>query len=144
MVTKTLLCSGTILVLIAAAFVGGCASHTDSNTDDDTTPIEEKITPVSVSITGGTISFTGHTVLPDGTYLRTQLYADDNPEAWWPADEYIQVQDGQWQISVRLGENGAPENLEVGPLYVIEVWEDGNPSVMAEFHFDLIGPAEVQ
>ena len=135
--------AGAALIMVAC-LANGCASHSDSNTDNDITPSGEKITPVSVNITGGTISFTGHTVLPDGTYLQTQLYSDDTPEAWWPADECIQVQDGKWQISVRLGENGAPENLEVGPLYVLKVWENGNPSVMAEFPFDLTGPPEVQ
>ncbi len=89
---------------------------------------------------GEFVEFSGITILPDGTYLQTQLYVGDEPEPWWPADKHIQVQDKKWQITVPLGENGAPKYLSMSTYYSFKVWQKDNPAVMAGSGFDLMGP----
>ena len=86
------------------------------------------------------ISFWGTSNLSDGTKLQTQLFEDEKPLDWWPVDKYVKVHDGQWQILVPLGENGAPEKLLIGPSYLLKAWDSENPSIEANFLFDLVGP----
>jgi hypothetical protein len=110
------------------------------------TPQDQKgtITTESVQVTPGShIEFAGRSTLPDGTCLHTQLSADGTPVTWWPAETCVEVEGGNWQVRVQLGENGAPQGMSRGNQYVLRVWERDNPSVEAEpFWFDLSGPPE--
>ena len=133
------------MVSIAACLVGGCTINADADTDtnlnnaESTPEVKIKVDRVHINW-GEDISFSGYSVLPDGTYLQTQLYADDKPEAWWPADKYIQVRSGEWQIIVPLSENATTLYVGSETYFLLKVWEKDNPSVMATFPFDLIGP----
>jgi len=89
---------------------------------------------------GEFVEFSGISTLPNGTRLQTQLYVGDKPLSWWPADKLIKVQNGVWEISVPLGENGAPKYLSMSTYYSFKVWEKDNPTVMAGSGFDLMGP----
>ena len=134
-----------IASILAMCLISGCAedievdcSHVDVPENIDT---DEEITADHFQTKDGEyVHFCGHSKLPQGTYLQTQLYVGGEPEPWWPADKYVKVRNGKWQINVRLGKNGAPQALLVGPTYVFEVWEKDNPSVMATFSFDLNPP----
>jgi len=135
-----------IASILAMCLISGCAEdiEADNSYVPENIDTDEKITSDHVQIKNGEyVHFSGYSKLPDGTYLQTQLYVDGKPqvpEAWWPADRYIKVLDEKWQINVRLGKNGAPQALLVGPTYVFKVWEKDNPSVMATFPFDLNPP----
>jgi len=89
---------------------------------------------------GDFIELSGTSVLPDGTYLQTQLYVGDEPLSWWPTDKPVQVRNGMWEITVPLGKNGAPKYLSMSTYYSFKVWEKDNPAVMAGYGFDLMGP----
>jgi len=86
------------------------------------------------------IIFAGRSTLPEGTCLQTQLFADGEPEAWWPSKACVPVQDGSaWQIVVPLAKGEAPEALDPGVQYMLRVWQE-DLLIEAVFWFDLAGP----
>jgi hypothetical protein len=109
----------------------------EGNTGDEILVIE------GVRVEPGEIAFHGSTLLPDSTCLRSQLYVDvdvdDQPAPWWPAEECISVQEGQWEVSVKLGQEGAPGELDALIQHKLVVWSRDDPSVESEFWFDLSG-----
>jgi hypothetical protein len=110
----------------------------EGNTGDEILVIE------GVHVELGEIAFRGRTLLPDGTCLLSQLYVDVNVDdqsvPWWPAETCIRVQEGQWEIGVPLGKDGAPKELDSLIQYKLVVWSQDDPSVESEFWFDLSGP----
>jgi hypothetical protein len=102
------------------------------------------ITTESVQVAPGShIEFEGRSNLPDGTCLHTQLSADGAPVAWWPVETCVEVEGGNWQVRVQLGESGVPQHMSREKQYVLHVWERDSPSVEAEpFWFDLSGPPD--
>ena len=98
------------------------------------------ITIESVQVVSGQVIFTGQSTLLDGTYLKTQLFADSGPEAWWPSDSCVPVQDGAWRIAVPLDGEGAPGELDPALQYMLRAWAQDHPSIEAVFWFDLAGP----
>jgi inhibitor of cysteine peptidase len=100
------------------------------------------ISTESVQVAPGShVQFEGRSSLPDGTRLQAQLSADGAPLSWWPEDAAIDVQDGEWQLRVPLGEAGAPQELSAEAQYILRVWARGNPEVEAKpFPFDVAGP----
>jgi len=103
---------------------------------------EGTIMTKSVQVVPGThVTFEGQSSLPDGKRLQTQLSADEAPVTWWPAEATAEVEAGQWQIRVPLGEEDAPQTLSEDELYVLHVWEQGNRAIKAQpFVFDVSGP----
>jgi len=89
---------------------------------------------------GEDIVFSGTSMLPDGTDLQTQLYIGDEPLSWWPTEKIIRVQDGEWEITVLLVDNGEPRYLSTTTYYSFNVWEKDNPIVTAGIGFDMMGP----
>lgn len=89
---------------------------------------------------GEFIEFSGISTLPNGTWFQTQLYVGDEPLSWWPTDKLVQVQSGTWEITVPLGEKGAPKYLSMSTYYSFKVWEKDNPAVVVSSGFDLTGP----
>jgi len=98
------------------------------------------ITTESVQVVSGQVIFTGQSTLPDGTYVQTQLFADGEPETWWPSESCVPVQDGAWRIAVPLSEEGAPDELDPAVQYMLRAWAQDDPSIEAVFWFDLTGP----
>ena len=98
------------------------------------------ITIESIRVVSGHVISTGQSTLPDGTYLKTQLFADGGPEAWWPPGSCVPVQDGMWRIVVPLSEEGAPGELDPAVQYMLRAWAQDNPPIEAVFWFDLAGP----
>ena len=99
-------------------------------------------TGVSVR-SGVAITFHGCATLADGTELQTQLYADKVPAAWWPADKFFQVHNGIWEVTVSLSSLSEDETgLYVGSeiIFSFRIWQKDNPTVMAQYMFDLMGP----
>ena len=84
--------------------------------------------------------FHGDTRLPDGTFLKSQLYEGSGAVPWWPTDRPITTENGTWEIKFVLGVNGAPARLKTGPSYRFKVWQETDPAVQAMFYFDLVGP----
>lgn len=134
--------------LMSTSFLNGCSrdnvqkslpTFTDTKTLVDTS--DDATSRVHYNKNDGILSFAARTKLADGTYLQTQLFRNENPEPWWPADRLVQVKDGMWQISVWLGKNGAPSTLSTEEGYRLEVWEKDNPSHKEQpLYFDLIPP----
>ena len=98
------------------------------------------ITIESVQVVSGHVIFTGQSTLPDGTYLKTQLFAGCGPEAWWPSESCVPVQDGTWRTAVPLDGEGAPGELDPAVQYMLRAWAQDNPSIEAVFWFDLAEP----
>jgi len=141
-----------VLVLAVACGNAGAATSTSQTsvppptvTTRPTThePVEGQIHVYSVHNEPSLIQFSGTAGLPNGTILRSQLYADSTPVPWWPAGHDISVQNGQWTISVALGDGGSSREILVGPFYSINVWERDNPARHGGFSFDLVGPPAV-
>ncbi len=99
------------------------------------------ITIESVQVVSGQqVTFEGKSTLPQDTCVQTQLLADGDPVAWWPADTWVTVQDGTWQFTVPLGEGETPEKLDPSVQYRLHAWQQDDPSVESVFWFDLAGP----
>jgi hypothetical protein len=79
----------------------------------------------------------GTALLPDGLFLRSQLFKDGVAAAWWPSEMDILIEDSKWQIDVPLGTNGAPENLRFDEGYVLRVWFREDSSINAVWSYEL-------
>ncbi|HYN89049.1 MAG TPA: hypothetical protein VER55_10985 [Ardenticatenaceae bacterium] len=86
----------------------------------------------------------GRTNLPDGDCIHTQLFIDDNPLPWWPADSCIRPTNGAWETTVPLGQGGVPNQLDPQVEYVLRARQEDDPSIVSEpFWFDIAGPPEL-
>lgn len=144
---KTHIVGITIISAIIVCLLSGCGIITGADIDTRdantaTTPPKERIR-VNHTEAGLVVEFSGTTTLSDGTILQSQLYEDDKLMAWWPVDKAIQVHDVRWQISVPLGENGAPQELSRCANYVFKIWAKDDPSISGGTYFDLYGPPAV-
>ncbi len=133
--------------LLLALLLAGCAAPVAGPDGTPTPPPpprapEGAISTEGVQVAPGShIQFQGTSSLSDGTPLHARLYADDAPLNWWPEETLVEVQDGEWQVRVALGEGDAPHELSAGVQYVLRVWERGNPDLEAlPFPFDVSGP----
>jgi hypothetical protein len=105
------------------------------------TPGGAGITIRRVQVSPEQITFAGEGALPDGTCLQTRLYADGQPQVWWPAAACVPVRGGAWQGSVTLGGGRAPVALDPAVQYVLHAWRKGATSATpAVFAFDMVGP----
>jgi len=87
------------------------------------------------------ITFSGSTNISEGNCIFTELYADEILLAWWPVGKCFPITGADWQFSVLLGEEGAPDGLESEVQYSLQVFWPGAPnSVRAAFPFDLAPP----
>jgi hypothetical protein len=99
------------------------------------------ITIEGVRVTAGEqIVVRGRSTLPDGTCLGSELWADGENQAWWSGDTCVAVENGTWQMVVRLGEGAVPEELDRSAQYMLRVFQQGGPNIVAVFAFDLAGP----
>jgi hypothetical protein len=104
-------------------------------------PPKGSITIEGVQVTDGeSIAVHGQSTLPDGTCLGTELWADGVLQTWWPGETCVPVQDGAWQLSVPLGRDGVPVELEDTAQYVVRAYQQDGPNIVAVFPFDLAGP----
>lgn len=88
------------------------------------------------------VGFRGESTLPDGSCILTQLCEDDVPLPWWPTNRCALVEDGRWEIQVRLSEEqGASQELCETEMYILRAWQKDDPAIEAQyFPFDLQGP----
>jgi hypothetical protein len=90
---------------------------------------------------GEAITFSGRTSVPQGECLYTELYGNDVLLSWWPVGKCFPVEGMDWEISVPLGEEGAPERLDQWVNYRLRVWWPGEPDVASHsFPFELASP----
>ncbi len=92
---------------------------------------------------GEAISFHGCSTLPDGTELQTQIYTDKVPATWWPSEECFQVHKGMWEVTISLAGLSEDETgLFIGSetIFLFKIWQKDDPSVTAQYMFDLMGP----
>jgi len=103
-----------------------------------------RIVIVQVRVTQGTgVYILGETSLPDGSCIRTELLADHQVEAWWPADICVETASGKWEFLVPLGRHGAPSELDKEIMYEIHAWLPEDSQITSVyFPFDLSGPGE--
>jgi hypothetical protein len=97
-----------------------------------------------VHVDADQIVVSGQSALPEGTCIRTALIADGQAQNWWPAESCATVRQGEWQIAVSLGQNGAPAELDGSSMYEVHAWQEGQPSTRLGFPFDLAGPPAPQ
>ena len=87
------------------------------------------------------IEFSGSTNVPEGNCLFTELFGDDVLVSWWPIGKCFPSTGGDWQFSVALGEESAPDQLDREVQYVLLVYWPGAPDdVRTAFPFDLAPP----
>jgi hypothetical protein len=99
------------------------------------------ITVEGVQVTAGEqIAVHGASTLPDGTCLGSELWANGELQTWWPGETCVPVQNGAWQMDVPLGSNGVPAELDPSAQYMLRVFQQNGPNIVAVFAFDLSGP----
>lgn len=90
---------------------------------------------------GELIGFSGTTTLPGGECLNSELTQDGMPVEWWPVDQCFEISAQEWRISVALGTEDRPENLDGDTQYQLRVWWPSAPeTVLDVFYFDLSAP----
>jgi hypothetical protein len=90
---------------------------------------------------GAYVQLRGQSDLPEGACILTRLEQEGEKAAWWPEDSCATVMNGQWQLTVQLGGNGAPQHLDENALYAVGAWYKDDPDIEAVyFPFDLQGP----
>jgi hypothetical protein len=153
-------------LMVAIALPAGCGESNGSGTAqpafeapldaDDSRPVyaptEEQvpqeeaapqgsITIEGVQVTAGKqVVVHGTSTLPDGTCLGSELWADGELQPWWPGDDCVVVENGAWQRVVRLGSDGTPAELDPAAQYMLRVFQQNGPNIVAVFPFDLSGP----
>ena len=121
--------------LVVLIFLGGCRAQNNSSQN---TPrglpdisLEQEVYLITIDgvevQTGELIAFQGEAVLPEDQCVYTRLLMDDAPMDWWPVGKCFPVTSQVWRFSVSLGENGAPEALETGVQYQLNIWWPGAP-----------------
>ncbi len=102
----------------------------------------EKIEIKGVEVREGElITFSGETTLPPGECLNSELTQDDALVEWWPNDQCFLVEAPDWRISVALGREDRPENLDSNAQYRLKVWWPSAPETVVDvFYFDLTPP----
>jgi hypothetical protein len=118
--------SGEQVVPVPAEDVGG--------------PPEGSITIEAVQVDGEQVTVSGRSTLPDGTCLGSELWADGELAAWWPADACALVDRGTWELVVPLGAGQAPAALDPNVQYMLRAFLPGGPNIVSVFAFDLAGP----
>jgi hypothetical protein len=99
------------------------------------------ITIEGVQVTAGEqVVVRGGSTLPPGTCLGSELWADGELQAWWPGDDCLAVENGAWRMIVPLGTGRVPAQLDPSAQYMLRVFEQNGPDVVAVFAFDLAGP----
>ena len=112
--------------------MAGCTTTKSMTTSLSTEQTEaiELVNPTSVSsLAGSHIRISGDATLPNGTKLQSQLWVGSQPITWWPVERDIEVINGEWEITVPFGINGAPYQLPQGPVYRIVVWVKDRPEI---------------
>ena len=131
-----------LIMVLFTGFLSGCGQEGDAllPTSDEVFDLESlwvRVTGVQVR-PGETIEFSGEANLPEENCLYTQLYADDELLSWWPVGKCFPVSGQEWQFSVPLAEERAPEELDPGVQYLLKVYWPGAPEeVSASFYFDI-------
>ncbi|WP_440955900.1 hypothetical protein ACSAZK_02785 [Methanosarcina sp. Mfa9] len=99
----------------------------------------QEIDVQQVSVSNG-ILLEGTSTLPEATVLRSQLFADGEPESWWPKNTTTVIRNGKWKFEVALGEEGRPDKLSTEAEYLLLAWKEDEPAVRSGIYFDLSGP----
>lgn len=134
--------------------IGATASETAEPADVRSSPsgtspqITSTAPPVpSIAISGvqvqehSYIHIRGQSDLPEGACILTQLEQEGEKVSWWPDGACATVKNSQWQLTVQLGENGAPQDLDESAQYAIRAWYKDDRTIAAQhFPFDLQGP----
>ena len=66
--------------------------------------------------------------------------SDGENQAWWPGEACVAVENGMWQMVARLGEGEVPAELDRSAQYMLRVFQQNGPNIVAVFAFDLAGP----
>lgn len=143
MKAMTLIWKGSRLLLLFSVMLvlaSGCVDVMPSTSPSAAPEADGRITVDSVQIGGARITISGQSTLGDGSCLQTQLFADGEPESWWPGDTCVAVEGGRWEAVARLGEGAAPAELDPNVEYEFRIWQQDNPQVEALFFLDLEGP----
>ncbi len=103
---------------------------------------EGRITIEEVQVTSSEqIVVHGQSTLPDGTCLGSELWAGGELQAWWPGETCVPVQDGTWKMVVWMGRDQVPPELDPSVQYMLRVFQQNGPDVVAVFALDLGEPS---
>jgi len=117
-----------------------CVGYATSSEPTPEITHKGSITVEEVQVTAGEqIVVHGRSTLPDGTCLGSELWADGELQAWWPGDACVAVENGAWQTVVRLGTGEVPAELDRSAQYMLRVFQQNGPNIVAVFAFDLVG-----
>lgn len=95
------------------------------------------ITIEDVQVTSGEqILVHGQSTLPEGTCLGSELWAGGELQSWWPGETCIPVENGTWQMVVRLGSGEVPSALDLSARHMLRVFQQNGPDIVAVFAFD--------
>jgi hypothetical protein len=109
---------------------------------EDGAPLDS-ITIEDLQVTSGKqIVVRGQSTLPERTCLGSELWADGELQPWWPVEACTPVENGAWQIVVQLGSGQVPPELDSSVQYMLRVFQQNGPDIVAVFAFDLAGPPE--
>ena len=131
-----------IFLLVGLAWLlSGCVAAPTQSTVPESTPVYA-LTIQQVSVEQGVkVELTGATTLPEGNCVYTQLLQDGEALGWWPVGKCFPVGSPDWQFSIPLGVEGAPDELDPDAAYCIHIWWPGAPAeTLAELDFDLTPP----
>ena len=99
-----------------------------------------RITIEDVQVTSGEqIVAHGGSTLPDDTCLGSELWAGGELQAWWPGEDCVPVEDGSWQMAVWLGSDQVPHELDPSVKYMLRVFQQNGPDIVAVYALDLGG-----
>jgi len=95
------------------------------------------ITIEGVQVTAGEqIVIHGGSTLPAGTCLGSELWADGENQAWWPGGACVMVENGAWQMAVRLGAGEIPAEIDSSAQYRLRTFQQNGRNIVAVFPFD--------
>jgi hypothetical protein len=87
-------------------------------------------------VDGDQLLIRGRSTLPDGACLEARLFAQGAPVDWWPELDCVPVEGHTWRISLPLGEDSVPAELDA--VYELRVWQPERPQEQAVLWFDLL------
>jgi len=106
---------------------------------DEAAASASDIVITGVQVADGSMTVRGQSSLPNGACLGSELWADGEMQTWWPGEECIEVQAGNWIFTLPLGE-GSQDVLDERTQYMLRVFLQGGADIVSVFAFDLAAP----
>ena len=127
------------LVLVIGASLLGCGHGRAAPGDGEIASPVVRVTRVRLS-PGKEIVVAGLAAARvDAVQIR--MSAGGKPVTWWPEDASTPVVKGSWEVTVPLGEGGAPDGLDPDSEYAITACPQSDPSATSDPFVFVASPA---